>query len=315
MAKEKTKSSTVKNKVLVDSVHSTGSDLGSESLSSRFGSSSGSGLGDKNPFNQDSSVIEQHFKSANDHKPEFTIVIPYLKTKAQGEELKFALRSIEVYFRYMNYNVVVIGDREEWFDEDMIIHIDAPVISNNPQEDVINKIKEILLSEDVSDNIIWTNDDIYFVSPVEPCDIQTLKIDGNLKDDGRTGIYSDNRRKTIDLLKSKKLPVRNFATHTPVMYEKNKLIELFEAIPELNEGGYLFSSVYFNFHYPHHKPAQTDWKEDNWSLRLISANPPLNVFNKLVATKKFLNNAEQGYSTVLTDYLKKTFTESSKYEA
>lgn len=293
--------------------------------------SSGSGLGDQGTFDafpEVTSVIDENksLKEENDqlrdllnsqerNKPEITIVIPYLKAKAQGEELKFALRSIETHFRFVNHNIVVIGDREDWFDEDFIIHIDLPVVSNNPQEDVINKIKEILVSDQVADNIIWTNDDIYFVSPVEPCDIQTLKIDGNLKDDGRAGIYSENRRRTIELLKSKKLPLRNFATHTPVMYSKNMLIELFESIPELNEGGYLFSSVYFNFHYPYHKPTQTSWSTDNWSLRLISKDPSLDDFNKLVASKKFLNNAEQGYSTVLTDYLKKTFTEPSKYEA
>lgn len=316
MAKGKTRSGAGKKVIVASEVQSTGNGLGSESLGYGLGSTSlGSGLGDNNPFNQNPSELEQNFMAKNDHKPQFTIVIPYLKAKAQGEELKFALRSIEAHFRSMNYNVVVIGDREDWFEDLTVKHIDMPVISNNAQEDVINKIKEILLSDLVANKIIWSNDDIYFVSPVEPCDIQTLKIDGNLKDDGRAGVYSDNRRRTIELLNAKKIPVRNFATHTPVMYDKNKLIELFESIPELNEGGYLFSSVYFNFHYPHHKPTQTDWKADNWSLRLISNNPPLNVFNKLVVTKKFLNNAEQGYSTVLTDYLEKTFPESSKYEA
>lgn len=276
--------------------------------------STGSGLGDSNPFSKNVKELEDNFLNEY-RKPKFSIVIPYLKAKAQGEELKYALRSIETHFRNMDYNVVVIGDCEDWFEELTINHIDMPVVSNNPQEDVINKIKEVLLSDMVADNIIWTNDDIYFVSPVEPCDIETLKIDGNLKDDGRAGIYSDNRNRTIDLLTSKKLPLRNFATHTPVMYNKNRLIELFEAIPELNEGGYLFSSVYFNFHYPNHKPTQTDWKTDNWSLRLVSSNPPLNVFNKLIGSKKFLNNAEQGYSAVLTDYLETSFPEPSKFES
>lgn len=304
----KAKNNATKKESIVTEVESTGSGLGNESpipIQDSF-----------NYLKEENKQLKELLNDENNrHLTVYTIVIPYLKSKAQGEELRYALRSIETHFRCLNYNVVVIGDHENWFDDDMIVHIDMPVISNNPQEDVINKIKEILLSDQVADKIIWTNDDIYFVSPVEPCDIQTLKIDGNLKDDGRSGVYSDNRRRTIELLKSKNLSVRNFATHTPVMYDKNKLIELFEAIPELNEGGYLFSSVYFNFHYPHHKPTQTDWKADNWSLRLISENPPLNVFNKLVVTKKFLNNAEQGYSTVLTDYLEKTFPESSKYEA
>lgn len=271
--------------------------------------SSGSGLGDES-FILNSPVIGEDI---NEHKPDITVVIPYLRAKSQGDELKFALRSIETHFRCLNYNVVVIGDREDWFT-DSIIHIDMPVISANPQEDVINKIKEILISDQVAEKIIWTNDDIYFISPVEVADIETLKIDGFLKDDGRSGIYSQNRVRTIDLLKQKKLPIRNFATHTPVLYRKSLLIELFEVIPELHEGGYLFSSVYFNFHYPHHRPAQTDWKTDNWSLRLISANPNAALFTKLISTKKFLNNAEQGYSQLLVHYLSNTFTEPSKYE-
>lgn len=319
MAKKQNGKLTVKHEA-----QSTGSGLGSESFSD--------GLSDDRTFDphpeittilqenkslkEENNQLREILNSENNrHEVEYSIVIPYLKSKAQGEELKFALRSIETHFRCMNYNVVIIGDREDWFDDGMIVHIDMPAISNNPQEDVINKIKEVLLSDQVSDKIIWTNDDIYFVSPVESCDIETLKIDGLLKDDGRLGLYSENRRSTIELLKAKKLPLRNFATHTPLMYDKNKLIELFEAIPELNEGGYLFSSVYFNFHYPHHKPTQTDWKSDNWSLRVITAEPSVSTFMKLVSEKKFLNNSESGYGSVVVDYLEKTFTESGKYEA
>ena len=81
-----------------------------------------------------------------------------------------------------------------------------------------------ITSELVSRDFVWTNDDIYFVSPVMLADIQVLKCIGELNPDKFKGIYSQNLQNTMALLDSYKLPKNNFATHTPVVFNKERLV-------------------------------------------------------------------------------------------
>jgi len=245
--------------------------------------------------------------------PKVCVCIPFLQAAAQGNELKYALRSMQKNFRE-DFTVVIIGDRPDWLSN-AALHIEHNCMSKNPQVDVIDKIKNILVTEEVSDKFVWTNDDIYFVSPVSLADIETLKIVGELKEMPKVAtVYSANREKTIALLEKARLPTRNFATHLPIVFEKEKVLQLFEEFEELNEGGYLFSSVYFNRHFADWKPLLLDWVNDNWSLRLVSKNPDADKFKKIVNRSKWLNNAESGYSEFLEKYLEKRFPEKSIFE-
>lgn len=247
------------------------------------------------------------------HSPALSVVIPFLAKAAQGKELLYALRSMEKYFRE-DFRVIIIGDRPEWISEE-VIHIPHSCISKNPQIDVIDKIKTVVGSEEVNEKFIWTNDDIYFVSPVSLADIATLKIVGDLKNMPKAGtVYATNREKTIALLEAAKLPTLNFETHLPVEFEKEKIVQLFEEFAQLQEGGYLFSSVYFNRFFPDWKPILLDWTKDNWMLRVVSSNPDPALFRKFVNMSKFLNNSENGYSPFIEKYLETKFPEKSKFE-
>ena len=62
----------------------------------------------------ESPVLE---KKAQDHT---TVVIPYCKEFAQGRELLFTLRSWYNNARFPA-NLVIIGDREDWFSEEVTV--------------------------------------------------------------------------------------------------------------------------------------------------------------------------------------------------
>lgn len=247
--------------------------------------------------------------------PKLTVVFPYLKEKAQGNELLYALRSMAKNFRE-DFNVVVIGDREDWFS-DAITHIAAECISENPQIDTIAKLKTIICQENsvVSDKFVWANDDIYFISPVMLADIQILTTAGELEIvPNPKGIYQENRNKTVELLLNAGLEKLNFSTHTAFFFDKEKMVETFEMFPELNDTGLLISSMYYNQHFAGFQSMEVDGKTGNYSLRLISKNPDRQTFADLVKTKKFLNNAETGYSPLLVEYLETKFSEKSRFE-
>lgn len=228
-----------------------------------------------------------------------SIVIPYVSTLAQGEELRLAIQSWEKFFKE-EFHVIVIGDSEDWFSKnERVFHIPHARMSENPQADVIDKIKAAIASELVTDAFIFTNDDIYLVSPVTGADVAVLKSKGELNPGAYSGVYKENMEGTIKLLAENKLGLHDFATHTPVLFEKEKLVTLFEVCPELNQEGYLLSSVYFNYFFAGHVPVLLNWETDNWLLPVRSKQPDEKKFDALVKRKKFLNNTESGYSVFL----------------
>lgn len=246
-------------------------------------------------------------------KQVLTVVFPYLKEMAQGNELLYAVRSLEKNLRE-DFKVVVIGDAEDWFSED-IIHIEAERISENPQVDTLHKLKLAIADECVSNGFVWMNDDIYTVSPTLLADIQILTAQGKLSYlPESTKVYEVNRNKTIDVLKKSSLPDHNYDTHTPFFFEKEKLVSLFEDLEPLNSEGLLLPSIYFNSYFSDHLPAQIDGITGNYMLRLVSKNTDPGAFKKYIAGKKFLNNSELGYNDLLVKFLESNFSEKSRFE-
>jgi hypothetical protein len=278
-------------KVEVDSVNNQASNVKQEQVVSEKTES------------QEISVMQDHT----------TVVIPYVKDKAQGDELKMALRSFDKFLRF-GANIVIIGDREKWMSDDVTV-IEHECVSDNPQIDVLEKLKLAIAADEVTDKFIWSNDDIYLVAPVMLAHIEVPKNKGILRPELYKGIYRDNMERTITLLAD--FPKLDFGTHTPVVYEKQSLVDMFERFPELNTGGYLISSVYFNTLFPEFDPISSielNWQSDNIALSIVSKQPDHKKFQELVSKKIFLNNAESGYSDFLMKYLLEMFPDKSEFE-
>mgnify|MGYP003254757841 CR=1 FL=1 len=289
MTTKKTTSKDVKKKV--ETVETQVSESGTEQVSGA--------VADESP------VLE---KKAQDHT---TVVIPYCKEFAQGKELLFALRSW-----YNNAlfpaNLVIIGDREDWFGEEVTV-IEHQRTSDNPQIDTMEKLKLAIESSEVTERFIWTNDDIYLVNRVSLAHIEIPKVLGELNPSQFKGVYANNMSRTVMLLDKIGLPKLNYGTHTPVLFEKPKLMEMLERFPEA-ESGVLFSSLYFNSQaFPAH-PVVLNWKTDQFLLPVISQNPDEQKAKELLRRKVFLNNTVSGHSAWLEKFLEQMFPEPSIFE-
>lgn len=253
----------------------------------------------------ESPVLE---KKAQDHT---TVVIPYCKEFAQGRELLFALRS---WYEKTCFpaNLVIIGDREDWFGEE-IFFIEHQRISDNPQIDTMEKLKLAIESPEVSERFIWTNDDIYLVNRVSLAHIEIPKVLGDLNPKKFKGVYAENMSRTIMLLDKFGLPKLNYGTHTPVIFEKFKLMEMLERFPEA-ESGVLFSSLYFNSQAFPTYPVVLDWETDQFLLPVISQKPNEERAIELLQRKVFLNNTVSGHSAWLEKFLEQMFPEPSIFE-
>ncbi|KAA6324368.1 hypothetical protein EZS27_026297 [termite gut metagenome] len=237
-----------------------------------------------------------------------TIVIPYVKKFALGNELKYAIASWLQFFQYPVFDIVIIGDGEE--EESLKNKEDgqAPITliahtctSDNHQVDLMEKLKIAIAAEEVADRFVFAADDIYLVSPVTLADVETLKISGMVNQKSYTGTKAENCKRTAELLNTASYPCHE--THLPVLFEKEKLVQLLEAYPQLNEGGYFFTSVYFRHFFPDFVPIVLDWNKDIYLLPVHSANPDKEVFGKFMSQKKFLTTAKEGFSKWLRHYL------------
>lgn len=239
-----------------------------------------------------------------------SVVIPYCKEFAQGKELLYALRSWDKNCCFPA-NFVVIGDKEDWFHE--IHFIECPRVSDNPSVDTYHKLKVALESDLVTDDFIWTNDDIYVLQPIDLSHIQLPKVLGPLDTSKYKGFYRENMQRTIDCLKQLGAACQNYGTHTPVMFNKASWLGLIAKLDEQITQGMLYTSIYFNLQQPQVTAVTLDWRKDPFLLPVVSQNPSTEVVKSLLP-KMFLNNARSGYSPWLESFLDKEFPAKCLFE-
>lgn len=240
-----------------------------------------------------------------------SVVIPYCKEFAQGKELLYALRSWDKNCCFPA-DFVVIGDKEDWFSDE-IHFIECPRVSDNPSVDTYHKLKVALERDLVTDDFIWTNDDIYVLQPIDLSHIQLPKVLGPLDTSKYKGFYRENMQRTIDCLKQLGASFQNYGTHTPVMFNKASWLGLIAKLDEQITQGMLYTSIYFNLQQPQVTAVTLDWRKDPFLLPVVSQNPSTEVVKSLLP-KMFLNNARSGYSPWLESFLEKEFPAKCLFE-
>lgn len=241
-----------------------------------------------------------------------SVVIPYCKEYAQGNELLFAIRSWYKNARFP-FHIFVIGDYEDWMDGENVTWIDCPRVSDIPSVDTLHKLHEILTYTAVTERFVWTNDDIYLMNPVSVPHIVLPKVLGPLNPKGYNGHYRAAMERTIEMLTEAGLPLLNYGTHTPVMFKKSNLKALLPGDDVNAKAGVLFTSLYFNSVNTAH-PARLDWRTDPFLLPVVSKAPDEKLVNELLRNKVFMNNARSGYSPWLESFLSRRFPDKCPCE-
>jgi|GEM_PF-869932 len=243
------------------------------------------------------------------HEP--CVVIPYKKDSAAGQELLYALRAWEE--NLPGCQIVIVGDREDWFSDSIIV-IDAPVQSDNPQIDVAYKMLLAIADHQVPERFIWSNDDIYPVTPLHPADLELLTSEGMLQAGKLSSVYGQNKSNTIEFLTSVNAPTHDYSTHTPFTFDKEDLARVI-AISGATETGMLISSLYFNLVHPDVVPLRIDGGANGGYFCKIHRNdPPYNIMKAAFYNRKFVNVNNAGYQAALP-ILQEKFPDKSRFES
>jgi stealth protein CR2 len=170
----------------------------------------------------------------------------------QDNELRYSLRSIEKHLT--NYrDVYIVGKhRPAWLTN--VIYVDCEdKLPYFKEQNIFHKVCRGCESS-VSDEFLFFNDDHFLL---QDFDAETFpffykcSLDHSLWGNGRVwhGKYKRALEATFDELTSRHLPVLNYDTHTPIIYNKQKMLQLRSLYDWSKvDVGYVLKSLYGNTH-------------------------------------------------------------------
>lgn len=213
-----------------------------------------------------------------------TVVYP-LASQSDYTELKFSLRSIDTYLS-KPFEVVVIGEKiPDWLNN--VTWIELPDVPNKKQLSVRRKI---LAALELSDDILFMNDDFYFL---KPSDIPYYS-NGALK----TYSYSGSKQLQVRLAELKK-PAKHFDLHYPIVFKKD-FVNIIENFP----ADCLIRSAYCNW-----LGIEGEQVSDCKFLRA----PKPEVIQQAIQSKPFISTGEHSIKSILPTLLE-LFPQKSYFE-
>lgn len=183
----------------------------------------------------------------------------YWEHGADGEELRYSMRSIEKNFVDLR-NIVLCGDRPDWYDGD---YIPSPKWTKREAKlkfgtdrwakwtDSVIKLKRIIASPLVTDQFLWLYDDTFFMQPITAAEAMVPRRTGLLCANTDAACENDWRRalqRTAIALREAGRPALNYSHHAPVVYDKVKLTETIEAFCAETRPRAI-ESLYMNHHF------------------------------------------------------------------
>ena len=235
---------------------------------------------------------------------EILVVIPYLASAAQGDELTLAIQGWRKHFKEP-HTIVVVGD----YHPDADVFIECPRVDPiegqyTPHIDHVHKFRKVRERYPDSEGFIYTCDDIYAVSDFTMEDVLIPKhpeIGPYFKPyDWKSNAHDwwSDRGKTAELCKKEGLPIRDWVCHLPVYYEWDKLFQIYDKY-DCDHNSYIVENIYFSKEFGDKRsyPA-TDYRDE-----VRTANPNIHP----LGTVKWITNANCGWSQKLEDILRKHY--------
>jgi hypothetical protein len=163
-----------------------------------------------------------------------------------NNELRYSLRSVDKFLK--NYrNVFIFGECPIFINRSSVIHVPHQDTSRDKAVNIKNKLMSVCCHPDVSEDFMFFNDDYFLLKDVDAtsypylwkCDLDhTLSINRSL--------YRHHVQSTINVLTENGLPTKNFDTHKPIIYNKQKLWDVIFKYNWEGRAGYTMRSLYCN---------------------------------------------------------------------
>jgi hypothetical protein len=175
---------------------------------------------------------------------EKAIVWPWISTKADWDELWFSLRSVQKHWREEGWKLVLLGDRRpSWWPGEFV---------------KCGEYEHALwVGLHCASRVLWMNDDIFMLADQGPDDFSVVPAVSRMESKlGRTLVAGNVWRRGLGQvlmrLHHHGRPAVNYSTHTPYLYERERVDEIFRRFG-------IFWKIPFETAY--HGWYQTPWEE------------------------------------------------------
>jgi hypothetical protein len=240
-----------------------------------------------------------------------TVVIPYLHRLSSGDELKYAIRSWDKYFND-DFNIVIIGDKPDWFQGDHIPCQPIRGMTFARAFDIALKLELAIASPIISEDFIYTYDDVYLIDSCTRKDFETIRALELMPKGYHLPKASMTWQRLLEAtVKKLPEPAWSYETHIPRMFKKEWLGHIIKAY-DLRRNALLVSTLYYNEFYE--KPDVVLAEHNDFKVGIYDrANTT--VINKAIKGKKVLNHSENAYNDSMKRFLIERFVEKSiKFE-
>ena len=233
----------------------------------------------------------------------------YIPGPDNGEELKLSIRSIEKYVD-PKAHVTVLGDRPRWYTGHHIHcpsvrHARGDPVNRTPFRDTHAKIMVAARHTEIPERFCWIMDDTYFLRPTTLEDLSIGRDDQWWKPPRGGSEWHRLISRTHSALKAKGYPTKQYGTHLPHVFEKPKLLQMFE---EFNFGNnlLLFEVLYGNRWYV------SDTTYVGFLKRWLTV-PNATQLNGM--EEHVLNYVSSVWRTTMKNWLHEKFPDRSRFEA
>lgn len=240
-----------------------------------------------------------------------TVVYPYMAQLAQGDELKYSIRSLCQYLQF-DFDVVIVGDKPDWYIGKHITTSKVRGMTGAKALDIANKLRIISESDIISDDFIYSYDDIYLLKECTYGQINKVIALGwadrkSRMKDGSV-IYKRIFEETVRTIDQDEFYV--YETHLPRIINKKKLKLLLKSY-ELHKRLLLFSTLYFN---EFAEKPDIILNEKNEIKANVNNKLSTQSIEQICVNKLWLNNSENAWCDALNNYLKNRFNKKCKFE-
>lgn len=236
--------------------------------------------------------------------PVMQFVWPYWDGGANGDELRWSIRSVETFFQG-KAKITIIGDRPEWYHGHVIPKKRVPQSrTNRAFRDMLGKVFYIASHAEIDAECVWMMDDIYFLKPFTLDDIKTPRAEPWRPNNGN----SWQKRKTLSMetLAKRGLTQHDYATHMPHWLEKAKLRAMFDDF-NLHEHTMLWEVLYGNLY------RDIPQRTRPFFARFQHAASK-ETFERLTAVPTVMNHTESAWCEGLREFLAELLPTPSSVE-
>jgi hypothetical protein len=173
------------------------------------------------------------------------VVYPVKLTRNGNRELRLSLRSLS---NIPHRNVYVVApERPEWLSDD-VRFIECPD-DHSPYENVNRKLLAACSVDDLSDNFVYMNDDIFIMQKMT--EIPYWALSSTLQDRldeykvTGMGIYAQDLLKTKQFLEEYRQSTIDFESHSPIVFHKGILEQMLTQNIRLGHRHTLYGNLTF----------------------------------------------------------------------